>query len=428
MIILATLLLLLIYGCSGQPSSPAPAAARQDKVRAIPVKIVPASTMAVQRTVNYVATLAADAEATVSSEVAGIVKEVFVDLGDNVKRGQILLTIDRKEHELLLDQAKASVLLSQESLAKARKALEASAANVDKVRASLKASDANVKKAKAALDEAQLQLSRMTQLEAEGLVARSQKDSAQTQYDTAVEQMNVAKADLEAQEAVIRAANANFALDQAAVKVAEASLKQSLASMALTQKKLDDTVIRSPISGFVKKKVVSMGEMVKEHSPLLELISADPLRLRGDVPERYASEIKLGQTVSISVDAFPNRTFGGKVSRISPAANVENRSFTVEALLPNPDRMLKPGFFARSSIITRTDSKAVIVPDISIITFAGLTKVFVIADGRAQERIVELGTKSGKAVEVVNGVKDGEAVAISALNRLENGSPVKVEQ
>lgn len=426
--ILLTLLVLIIYGCSGPSSSPPPAAAREDGVKAIPVKIASARTTAVQRTVDFVATLLPDEEVKISSEVQGIVKEVTVDFGDPIKRGQVLVRLDRKEYELMLNQTSAAVQFSQENIAKARKAVEASTANVDKARASARAGKANLEKAKAMLEDAKLQLSRMTQLASEGLVPDSQKDGAKTQYDIASAQVNWAIADLDAQEAALRAADSNFALDQAAVKVAEASLKQSAASMALIQNKLDNTVIHSPINGLVKKKVVSVGEMVKENVPLLELISADPLRLRGDIPERYASEIKSGQTVIASVDAFPNKAFEGKVSRIGPAANVENRSFTLEALLSNPELLLKPGFFARSSVVTRTDSKAVMVPDISVITFAGLTKLFVIEGGRAQERIVELGTKSGKDVEVLKGIKEGELVAISALNRLENGTPIKVEQ
>ncbi len=104
--------------------------------------------------------------------------------------------------------------------------------------------------------------------------------------------------------------------------------------------------VRSPLTGAVVKHLVSAGEYVRPGTPLFDLVADDPLKLRGDVPERFADEIAVGQPVHIKVDAYPAETFEGRLLRVSPAANAENRSITVEAAVPNGTHRLKPGFFA----------------------------------------------------------------------------------
>ena len=185
--------------------------------------------------------------------------------------------------------------------------------------------------------------------------------------------------------------------------------------------------VEAPISGAVARRLVSSGEYVHPGSQLFSLVAEDPLTLRGDVPERFAHEVQVGQTVQVRVDAFPDTAFAGRLARISPASNPENRSVAVEATVANMDHRLKPGFFANAAVVTRTDDRALVVPQEALTTFAGVTKLFVIKDGVAQERQVRTGTRgSGGLVEVTEGLAAGEQVATSGLAKLENGSAVTV--
>lgn len=160
---------------------------------------------------------------------------------------------------------------------------------------------------------------------------------------------------------------------------------------------------------------------------LFSIVQDHPLKLRGMIPERFAPEVQTGQAVELKVDPFPNRTFKGKLSRISPAAEVTSRSFLVEALVDNPERQLKPNFFARAAIWTRVDPNALTVPQQALVTFAGVTKVFVVENGVAHEREVQTGIRVGtNEVEITGGLKPGELVAISGLTRLIDGAAVKV--
>jgi RND family efflux transporter MFP subunit len=209
---------------------------------------------------------------------------------------------------------------------------------------------------------------------------------------------------------------------QTAVAVAEAQ-RDSL-NVSLHHKR-----VRSPLSGSVVKRLVSVGEYVRPGTPLFDLVDDDPLKLRGDVPERFAQEIAVGQPVQIKVDAYPDVVFAGRLVRVSPAANAENRSITVEAEVPNPDRQLKAGFFASANIVTRADDQALVVPETAVITFAGVTKLFVVRDDVAYERHVRVGTRDEEGmVEVLEGLHADEQVATSGLARLQDGMTVAVRK
>jgi membrane fusion protein, multidrug efflux system len=183
--------------------------------------------------------------------------------------------------------------------------------------------------------------------------------------------------------------------------------------------------VAAPIGGAVSKRFISAGEYVRPGTQLFTIVDDDPLKLRGDVPERFANELQIGQAVQIRVDAFGDQLFDGKVARISPTANAANRSVAVEAIVDNQKRQLKPGFFANAGVVTRSDDRALMVPQESLITFAGVTKLFVVNNGVAQERQVQTGSRGGKGlVEIIEGVKEGESVVVSGLSKLENGVAV----
>lgn len=186
--------------------------------------------------------------------------------------------------------------------------------------------------------------------------------------------------------------------------------------------------VESPIAGAIAKRFVSVGEYVHPGSPLLTVVAQDPLKLRGDVPERFAHELQIGQAVQVRVDAFADRSFAGRLERISPASNPENRSLAIEASVDNQDRALKPGFFANAAVVTRGDDRALMVPQEALITFAGVNKLFVIKNGAAHERQVRVGSRGAAGmVEITAGLEPDELVATSGLTKLENGIAVTIK-
>jgi RND family efflux transporter MFP subunit len=197
------------------------------------------------------------------------------------------------------------------------------------------------------------------------------------------------------------------------------------AQLDVVRVKIDRTVIRAPLGAAVAARAVSIGEVVKVGQTLYKLVQDDPLKFRTPVPERFAGYLKLGQKIRVKVDAYPDRVFDGEITRINPTSEQANRSITIEALVPNRERVLRPGFFAKGDLVYDLHGDAVVVPEKALTTFAGVTKLFVVADGKAEERIVRTGIAvDGDRREIADGVKSGEQVAVSNVEKLEQGAPV----
>jgi len=193
--------------------------------------------------------------------------------------------------------------------------------------------------------------------------------------------------------------------------------------------RLERTVIRAPLTGAIAARSTAVGEVVSVGDPLFHLVQTDPIKLRTPIPERFASILRVGQEVRLGVDAYPERTFTGAVSRINPTSASANRSIVIEALLSNAEGLLKPGFFARGVLVYDTHGEALVVPEAAIITFAGVTKVFVVRDGRAEERVIRPGDAvDGERRIVEEGLALGEPVAVSAVDRLEHGAAVAIAE
>lgn len=393
---LGLLLPLALYGCEGN-SAATKIEGKESQEAALPVTVTPVRVQEVQRTVEFVGTLSAYDVVTVSSEVEGRIASIAADLGDRVSQGQLLAKIQDTEFRLAVEQTREGL---KETLSKL--GLEKlPPPDFDVTKTSL------VMKAQAELENAQANLKRMKTLFDEQIISAQEYDSAETRYKTTLSAYK----------------NAN---EEARALVATAYVRE--AQLRTAQKKLKDTVISAPIEGSVSKRFVSAGEYVKVAAPLFTLVQDHPLKLQGMIPERFAPEIQTGQAVGVRVDAFAGRVFKGKLTRISPSVEVANRSFLVEALVDNPERRLKPGFFGDASIFTRVDPNALTVPLQALVTFAGVSKVFVVGNNNvARERVVQVGVRvGGNEIEITKGLKPGELVVVSGLTRLTDGAAVKV--
>lgn len=358
---------------------------------AVDVTTAAAITRSLQRTVEVVGSLAADEEVVIAAQAAGELSQLNVDFGSYVTQGQVIAVIDQRDAKLKVEQAEAA--LKQTMARLGMKEGEKFDSN----------QNAEVRQAKAQLDWSQMDLDRAAKLVENGDVSRSI-------YDQAVTQNNLAKA---RHQAAIDAVNQQLAI-----------VEQQRASLSLAKKAITDTVVRAPISGAVKEKFANRGSYLAVGGRILSLVKINPLRLRADIPESSAAAVRKGQTMNLTVEALAGRTFTGRIVRIGPSLNEQTRALTVEAEVNNSGNQLRPGMFAKSQLITGNDSTAVMIPAKAILTTAGLSKVFVIENGKAVERIVKTGVSDGELIEIVEGVKANETVAISNLEKLEQGSVV----
>ena len=190
---------------------------------------------------------------------------------------------------------------------------------------------------------------------------------------------------------------------------------------------VERAIIRAPFEGSIAARLVDAGNYVRPGTVVFRLVQDDPLKFRGEVPEREVPAVHPEQPVRVSVDPYPGETFLGTLSRLGSASNPQARSLAFEALVPNTDRRLRPGFFGRAEIVVRLDERAVAVPRSAVTTFAGVTKLFVVDDGVVHERAVEVGVDLGDGwVEITQGVSRGMNVATSGLSKLADGTQVQV--
>ena len=351
--------------------------------------------MNVQRQVDLSGTLLSPDQARISSEVAGIVREVRVQLGTEVRAGDVLVRLEPRELQLALDRAESALRQVEAQL------------GIDRSKDKQPPPDeqiASVRQAMANRDDAHAAYERAQQLNGRGLLTRADRDTAETRSK-------------------VGDANYQAALDT--VHSLKASLQDRRASHELAQKKLADAVIKAPVAGSVSERLVQPGEFIRENTPVATIVQMSPLKLKSAIQEKHASLIKPGQVVEFDVEAFLNRKFKGKIAYVSPAVDQATRTFAVEALVDNPDRELKPGFFAKGVVMTHLDDNVMAVPDDAISTLAGVSTVYVIENGKARQQQITLGARQNKLVEVTSGLKGTESLATTNLSQLATGVAVQ---
>jgi RND family efflux transporter MFP subunit len=386
--------LVLSAGCSGSSPQTTQSAEAATAPPPVSVDVAKVESRDLLRSVEAVGTLHPNEEVTISNQVEGTVETVFVDLGDPVRAGQVVAEVDTRELELNVHQQEAAL---QQELA--RLGLSDANASFDE------AATSQVRQAEATFNEAKIRLDRTRKLAESGVIAHEQLDAQQAQYDIA--------------EAAGRSAREN-------VRNIRASVAARKAALALAQKKLADAQIVAPIAGLVKERSASAGQFLKSNSPVVTIVQINPLRLHAEVPESAVAYVRSGRPVEFHVDAFPERTFEGKITRLSPAVDQESRTLKLEAIVSNADGVLRPGFFVRATIHTDRKDRVLIVPAESVTTISGIEKVYVVDNGRISERIVRSGTRLGQEVEILEGLKENEVVAKSDLAVLQQGREVSV--
>src|SRR2546426_1085433 len=388
-------LTLLLSGCKGGPT----AGAEEPKSKASTpppraVQVTPAAERTVARTVSATGTLAADEQVVLGTKVAGRLAEITVDLGTRVRRGQAVGKLDQSDFKLRVDQAEAAL---QQARVRLGLAPTGSDERVDPEKTAI------VRQARAMLDDARLIRDRSGKLMEMELIARAQLDSV---------------------EASLQVAEARYQDALEEVRNRQAIIAQRRSELDLARQQLADTVIVSPLDGAVSLKQASVGEYLTAGAPISTLVRMHPLRLRVPVPEREGAAVRAGHAVSLTVEG-DSTVYRGRVVRLSPIVQEQNRTLLVEAEVPNERGFLRPGSFARVDIMTEVSQPVVTVPASAIITFAGVEKVLIVRQGKTAEIRVTTGRRLGEDVEILDGLKRGDPVVTKPGN-LTGGQPVTV--
>jgi RND family efflux transporter MFP subunit len=192
----------------------------------------------------------------------------------------------------------------------------------------------------------------------------------------------------------------------------------------LAAQNVGDGVVRAPFAGVVAERFIEVGQYVRQDTKVVTLVSLDPIRLELSVPEAEVARVAEGAEVSFGVAAYPNRRFSGKIRFVSRVVRASTRDLVVEALVPNPDRALMPGMFADVELAIGAQTLPS-VPKSALYVKNDQTRVFVVASGRIEERVVALGPAFGERVSVLRGVGAGDRVVVSDPSQLINGQAVQ---
>lgn len=313
------------------------------------------------------------------SRVDGYIAKIHVDKGDHVKANQLLVEIDHTDYQHAVNQAKAN----------------------------LAAAKAKVAQQQAAVRNATLMLDRMQALIKDQFVSQQDLDNAQVNSDSAT----------------------------AALESLQAQVKQMDVALAQAETNLAYSYIRAPFAGYVAERNLDPGSSVTSTTTsaststrgILSLHEIDTVRILIEVVEKDIPLVRIGQTAEIRAEAYPDRVFEGTVTRIVQALNRATRTMTVEIDLPNKDRALKGGMFARVEALVGTHHQAVQIPIDAVSRLEDVQYVYIVRDGTAQRVNVEIGAREGNRVEITKGLTGSEQVIVSGKDLVHDGTPVQTQ-
>jgi multidrug efflux pump subunit AcrA (membrane-fusion protein) len=357
---------------------------------AISVSAVPVVEQPIARFIRVTGSLTAEEQADVAAEIRARVVSTPVERGTPVTPGSELVRLSSTETEAQVAEAEANA-----SQIEARLGTVGSEFDVNAV--------PEVQTARASQELAKSEFDRIQSLLEQRVVSQSEFDQRRTQLEAARQQYEAARNGAAQQYQALQAARAR---------------------VSLARKALADTIVRAPFAGLVAERLVSVGDYVTSGTKVATVVRVDPLRIRLTVPEQFVSAMVVGQAVSFQVDAYPGRDFTGHVRYISPSLESNQRALTVEAVVPNASRELKPGLFATAQIELPGRTAGLLVPSEAVVTSAGTSRVFVLNDGHAEERLVTVGQAVETLIEITSGLKAGEQVATKNLGQLADGTLV----
>lgn len=387
---------------------------------ATPVEVAIATLGKVKESPEYTGSTFPDQEVSLRTQVEGRVRSLFVDVGDVVKKGQIIAHLDDTLLRTTLNQAQAELASLKAEVARAQNQVSNAKTEVERARLELA--------------QAQSDFGRQQRLLKEGAIATQEAEQARTTARTAAQ--------------AVLAAQKQVRTEQQTVAAAQNQVNAQQAVVASAREQLSYTRVTSPIAGTVTQRLTEAGNLAQPNSEILRIGDFSRVQVNVEVSELELAGIQLGQSVAVRLDAFGDRTFKGQVSRISPTADPTARLVPIEVIIPNTDRRIGSGLLARVRFGGGVD-RTVVVPE-SAISGQGsggsegeiqnpkskipnqIGTVFVVAGGEGGSqatvaaREVKLGERADGKVEILSGLKRGDRFVAESGKPLKDGEIVRL--
>jgi membrane fusion protein, multidrug efflux system len=332
------------------------------------VELAPVVHAEVNRELAVVGNLIGDQTVSVVPKTAGRLEQISVKLGDRVNRGQRIAKIEDEE---ILEQVKQA-------------------------EAAFEVAKATIRQREADLELAKTNVERSRNLFQRQLLPQQTLDDAEAKYQSA----------------------------QAALDLARAQNTQSQSRLDELRINLQNTIITSPVNGFVARRAADPGAFVSANAPIVDVVDIVHVRLVANIVEKDLKQIGVGDSARVEVDAFPGESFMGRIARVSPVLDPATRTAPLEVEIANDQFRLKPGMYARVGIITESHPHALVVPTNALVDANGTRGVYLAVNNVAQFHPVKVGIEGNERTEVLDGVAEGDRVVTTGAAGLRNGDPI----
>ena len=383
----------------------------------------PAVTREIPAFIQATGSLVADETSDVAPKSAGKVVNISANVGEFIAQGSVIAKLDERDAQLQLVTARANVAQAVSAVrqAEARLGLSTGGSFSASAIPEVRSANANYEQAVAELRQAEANEKRYRDLVETGDVSLQTYENYRTLRDTARARVKNAQQQLEGARNAARQNNE-------AIKSAQAAVESSRTQIGLAEQAIADTVIRAPFAGFISNRPVAVGEYVSSASIVATILRTNPIKVQLQISEASVPYVSIGRSVAIEVDAYKDRKFSGTVTAVNPAIDPGSRSVVVEASIQNSDNALRTGMFATARIVRDGGSTGIFVPRTAVYNDQSTQsfRVFVIQDGTAKLRVVQLGTEENDQIQIVTGVNAEELVATSNLPQLYEGAKVQL--
>lgn len=413
----------------------------------------------------------------ITSKLSGQVDQIYHDLGDYVNAGDVLFTLDKKDIQDQITQLEAQLKVSNASVASAQTSLEQvnggasqtqivslqtnvenAEKNLDNTQIGLDNAKISLDNAKIAMDDslealnnAQTNYDNMKSLYNAGVISKTDYDSAELRYTqsknaydkaknaydqskNAYDQAVIAQAQSETsyQQAkenyeiyVNKTTKDNLKSAQSGVNTAVASRQSVQTQLQILRTTLNDTAVRSPISGIISDKNISETNMVSAQSAPFTVVDMSSVTVDVNVSEKIINNLNPGQQVDVIVNTISDQKITGTIKNLSPAAN-NTSTYPVKIEIDNADGKIKPGMFAEIHFVESQNDSTMVVPRNTVVEKGDKKYVYLTEGENAKQVEVETGIDNGEQIEILTGVKAGDNVIVKGQNYVENGSKIKI--
>ena len=461
---------MIFAGCGGEEQ-----ATVEITKTAVEAKVVEAST--IKSELVYAGQVKPNDTVNVTSKVSGQVSKVNYDVGDTVKAGDVMFTLDQKDIQDQIKQLQAQLTASNASVDSAKVNLshvdggqsqsqelslktavdnaEKSLSNIDvqikNAQVSIETAKTQVDNAKASLDNVTERYNNMKVLYNAGTITKNDFDAtelsytqaqkaytqAQNSYTQAQNALSQAQIQKQQSETAYKQAKENYDIyvgkttkenketAQAGVNTAVASTEAIKTQISILQSTLSDTSVKAPISGVITTKNISETNMVSSQSAPFVIVDMSKVTVDVNVSEKLINVIKQGDVVDVTIPTIGDNVIQGRIKTITPSADSTN-TYPVKIEIDNSDGSIKPGMFAEIHFVYSQKDNTVVVPRNTIIETLDSKYVYVVEDNKAVKKEVETGIDNGNEIEITSGVSFGENVIVKGQSYVEDGEEVNI--